>query len=162
MGRPKKKPSAKQLAGFDPFMLLHDEVADILIQSKVTGKWNCQDVQLLIYWFMLPAAFNATEKKPDTKRINNALALAEMFSRSPDELIAALPKIRKKILSYFANPMKRVMLDESIRQGWLKAPVFDQWRDDLWENYANVLAGKDSTSRTIENARAKICKIVTP
>ena len=183
MGRPKKQPSANQLAEFNPARLLHDDIADILIKSKAQGRWTWADVQILIDWFLWPDGFdvikteltkrqeikytmplvsfakNATVTR-DHKKIYRALHLAKLFSQSPDELIVALPKMHKKILSYFSNPLKKTLMDEAMRNAWMKSSWAQEQTKEFWTKPANVLAAKNSTPRTVENARAKIRKII--
>jgi len=161
MGRPKKQPTQKQMENFNPIQLLHEDIAEILMKSKVIGKWDSQDVRLLINWFLFPKQFIQIkkDKKAERRRIDASLALVEIFSRSPDEFIPALPKMQKKIGEYFTNPLKKRMIDEAISHGWLPEPMFENSKKDFWIKSANCLAGENETPRTIENARQKIRKM---
>jgi len=176
MGRPKKQP--KHLEKLTLELVLHDEVKKILIDYNVPRPgWTYMDVFLLIQWLLWPELFNTiqtevqkpfeitytvplvsfknnAELTPEHMKIARALHLAKLFAESPDGLIEALPKIRKTILKNFSNPQKKVVLDEAIRSGWMKhSPNF-------WTKSANELTGKDTTPRTIENAREKIRTIL--
>lgn len=176
MGRPKKQPS--HLEKFTPVLVLYDDVKKILIKYNVPrAGWTYMDVMVLIEWILTPAAFSAlktevpkpfeikyvfppisfavgTEWTLEHIRIVKALHLAKLFAESPEGLVEALPKIYKKIALYFTNPMKAAVMNEAIRSGWLNSSP------DFWTKPAKELASKNTTARTIENAREKIRKIL--
>jgi hypothetical protein len=183
MGRPKKQPSAKQLAEFSINRVLFEDVKKILIKSKVRGRWTYMDAWLLMDWFLWPESFDAiktevVENKPwnitytlplvsfaknatvtrDHEKIYRALHLAKLFSQSPEELILALPKIQQRIAKFLTSPLGSMVFKQAIN----KQLGYEQMTKDFWSKSANELAGKDATARTVENARDRIRKVLSP
>jgi hypothetical protein len=185
-GRPKTKPSAEALARLTANRLVHDDVMKILIKCNVPQSWTFHDVQLLIQWFISPNIFKAIEvvydksdpwkkeyKMPlvsfkagaavtrEHMKIYWALHLARLFSEAPDQLIDALPKIRKRLNWYCEHPKGRMMLDEAFRREFGSCCPALKPSNDLWEKKAKELTTPGATVRTVEDARAKLRKILT-
>jgi len=183
MGRPKKQPSAKQLEELHINRVLFEDVKKILIKSKVRGRWTYMDAWLLMDWFLCPESFDAiktevVENKPwnirytlplvsfaknapvtrDHEKISRALHLAKLFSQSPEELMVALPKIQNRIGKFIASPLGGMVFKQTIN----KQLGYEQMTKEFWTKPAKELVGEDSTIRTVENARAKILKVLTP
>ena len=184
-GRPKKQPSAEALARLTARRLVHDDVVKILIKCNIPQSWTFHDVQLLINWCISPFVFKAVEvvydksdpwkmeyKMPTVSfkagqaitrehlKIYRALHLARLFSDAPSQLIDALPKIRKRLNWYCDHPKGRMMLDEAFRREFGPYIPGAKVPEDFWTKKAKELAGHGATVRTVEDARAKLRKIV--
>jgi hypothetical protein len=151
-------------------------VWDVLQKYNVPSTWGKSEVYLLVDWFLFPGSVNAlqmdknncdfglTLKAGKVKvplKVLDALRFAKMFAEAPEMMIEALPKIQRRLASFFNSPKGQLMFDAAIecdvsRMG-KRTP-----KPRLWRSKADAYPkpfGIPITAKTVEKARESLRRV---